>query len=185
MIFLFLFVYISLLYICSSVRRLFLNFFLITGARGLPSSLCNDVEARWIFWDQKKTCTKPIKGPTIAPDFEHISHISIDVDREFVQYVQNDSLEVEIWGKPTQKGFNGKVTKVKGSGINQIPKTVPELQAALEEERSKRKVAENRIAELTDEGTNSSVLEVDALRNEVEMLKKKLSEQKSGVCVVS
>ena len=74
---------------------------------------------------------------------------------------------------------------MKGSGINQIPKTVPELQAALEEERSKRKVAENRIAELTDEGTNSSVLEVDALRNEVEMLKKKLSEQKSGVCVVS
>ena len=160
------------------------------GARGLPSSLCNDVEARWVFWDHAQTCTKQIKGPTIAPDFEHITQVVVDVDSHFVQYVQNDSLEVEIWGKPTQKGFGNDSSGSDSSGANgkgNLPKTVPELQSALEKERKKRKLAENRIAELelTDGNGSSVSAEVESLKNEVASLKKKLAEQpKSGVCAV-
>ena len=59
----------------------------VVGGRGLPSSLCNDVEARWTFWDQKENSTNTIKEPTIAPDFNSIEQYQILINHDFVYYV--------------------------------------------------------------------------------------------------
>ena len=160
------------------------------GARGLPSSLCNDVEARWSFWDQDMIKTPSVEGPTIAPDFEYVTQVHVNVDRIFCDYVASESLEVEIWGKPTDSGF----LKVRSSddssetSVRRMPKTVPELQAALKQERIKRKEAENRIAELTTtpgrRSSNSSE-NIDLMRKEILQLKKKIAETpKSSTCLV-
>ena len=165
------------------------------GARGLPSSLCNDVEARWSFWDQDMIQTPAVEGPTTAPDFEYVTQFYVNVNRIFCDYVASESLEVEIWGKPTDSGFlkirsNSSDDSSETTSIRRMPKTVPELQAALKQERIKRKDAENRLAELTTtsggrSSSNSSFENIDMMRKEILQLKKKLEETpKSSACSI-
>ena len=157
----------------------------VVGGRGLPSSLCNDVDARWTFWDQPTQSTKQVKGPTIAPDFNSVTQIKINIDQDFVQYVQNESLEVEVWGRPST------FVQQKSGSNETFPTSVPELQVALKEEREKRKAAENRIAELTGEGGGggSSIRRtesVESMVNEIAALKKQLAAApRSSSCVIT
>jgi|TARA_B110000090_G_scaffold197320_1_gene235138 hypothetical protein len=158
----------------------------VVGGRGLPNSLCNDVEARWSFWNHSEMNTKQIKGPTIAPDFNSVEQIQIHIDHDFVHYVQNESLEIEVWGRPSTfvQTKNNKNSPL-------MPSTVPELQNALKEERAKRKSAEERIAELTSTASGSAKSNrgrsesMEGMRDEIEALKKQLAAApKSNACRV-
>lgn len=156
----------------------------VVGGRGLPSSLCNDVEARWSFWDQKENSTNLVKGPTIAPDFNCVEQYQIQINHDFVYYVQNESLEVEVWGRPST------FVQQKAEQMKKLPTTIPELQNLVKEEREKRKVAEERLAELTGDNSNSSGRgrsdSVEAMRIEISTLKKQLAASpKSSSCLIS
>jgi hypothetical protein len=152
----------------------------VVGGRGLPSSLCNDVEARWTFWDQKENSTNTIKEPTIAPDFNSIEQYQILINHDFVYYVQNESLEVEVWGRPAT------FIQQKTEKTRNLPTTIPELQNLVKEEREKRKVAEERLAELTGSNSNSRSDSVEAMRIEISTLKKQLAaSQRSSTCLIS
>ena len=163
----------------------------IIGARGLPASLCHNVTAKYSFWDQDPAETPPHPGSSIAPDFEHVTHMVVEVDKHFVAYVAEESLEVEVWGTPRQGGF-GKKSDLDGSlDGGSMPLTVPELQAALKAERDARKAAEERVAELTGDGGgggSGSKLgdeEMEGMRKEILRLQKQLAAApKSKACIV-
>eukprot|EP00946_MAST-07B_sp_MAST-7B-sp1_P001189 g1189.t1 len=157
----------------------------IIGARGLPVGLCNDVKAKYTFWDQSTAETPPVKGATIAPDFDFVSHISVEVDRHFVSYVAEESLEIEVWGTPSRKGFG--VALDSSLDAKDLPQTVPELQEALKMERERRKAAEARIAELSEGagGKSSGPSELESMRTEISALKKQLAAApKSSACAI-
>jgi hypothetical protein len=103
-----------------------------------------------------------------------------------VHYVQNESLEIEVWGRPSTfvQTKNNKNSPL-------MPSTVPELQNALKEERAKRKSAEERIAELTSTASGSAKSNrgrsesMEGMRDEIEALKKQLAAApKSNACRV-
>ena len=102
------------------------------------------------------------------------------INHDFVYYVQNESLEVEVWGRPAT------FIQQKTEKTRNLPTTIPELQILVKEEREKRKVAEERLAELTGSNSNSRSDSVEAMRIEISTLKKQLAaSQRSSTCLIS
>lgn len=78
----------------------------IKSARGLPSNIDKSF-CRYKFYLDKDYVQTEEVGGTINPDFHHEKKITVkSATEQFIDYLNNESLYIEVWGR--QKGKGGK-----------------------------------------------------------------------------
>ncbi|KAL4221955.1 hypothetical protein ACF0H5_018006 [Mactra antiquata] len=82
----------------------------IKSARGLPSNIDKSYCKYKFYLDKDYTVTPEIAG-TINPDFNHDNKITLkSATDQFLNYLQDDSLYIEVWGRQKGKNIREKTT---------------------------------------------------------------------------
>ncbi|KAH9487863.1 Kinesin-like protein kif28p [Bulinus truncatus] len=77
----------------------------IKGARGIPGNFEKSSCSYKFYLEDKPTVTQEVKG-TMNPDYQHERQISFKtVTDQLLNYLNNDSLIVEVWGQQKEEGM--------------------------------------------------------------------------------
>ena len=78
---------------------------MVIEAAGLPREYSHDVFCQYQFWGQSEPIIIPPRvqpGPEKLPDhvqrFDHSEVFMVDVTEELLEFIDNGSLSVEVWG---------------------------------------------------------------------------------------
>jgi hypothetical protein len=151
----------------------------MVGAKGIPHMLSNNVFLRYQFYNCRPMDVPPAEGKSMAPNFHFTDQLQIEVNDDFIEYVKNEAFEIEVWGSPDEVVYSANTGgRSKDSEYGNM--TAQQLVDALEKEKKQRKQAETRLAEIE---MRKSSREKEELVEEIERLKKQLSEaKKSQAC---
>ncbi|XP_057308656.1 kinesin-like protein KIF13A isoform X3 [Hydractinia symbiolongicarpus] len=91
----------------------------IKEVHGLPLSLCNYVFCQYTFFDQGLTVVPPLNAATSPVSssksnsmmFDHTKMFVIDIEEEFLDYVTDGSLAIEVYGNRS-RGFDQKPSPI-------------------------------------------------------------------------
>ncbi|KAH3720478.1 hypothetical protein DPMN_063377 [Dreissena polymorpha] len=96
----------------------------ITAAQGLPQNIAKSFCRYKFYLDKDYVQTNEISG-TINPEFNHEKQVTIkSVTEQFIEYLNNESLYIEVWGR--QKAGKGQKEKTMvGKGGKQAAPAAP------------------------------------------------------------